>query len=135
MRYYIATKLENSKSHNELRDYLASLGHQCTYDWTFHGPVWTLGYQACQEVADRELEGVECASVVIVLTPAGRGTHVEFGAALGLKKIIIFFSENEAHHDATPELCAFYTQRSIIKVKSKRELWETCRRVMGDARL
>jgi len=108
MKYYIATKLENHAEHNKLRDVLNNRGHQITYDWTYHGPVYSHGLERVREVAQLEINGVLDADVVVVLWPGGRGTHVEMGIALAQQKPVIFVSDVEAHHQATTETCAFY---------------------------
>ena len=72
MKYYIATRLENHAAHNELRDELTKLGHEITYDWTTHGPVWRSGVKVIAQTAVAEMEGVRSADFVIVLLPGGR---------------------------------------------------------------
>lgn len=52
MRYYIATKLERHVEHNQVRDLMSRFGHQITYDWTDHGPVWRSGENRIREVAE-----------------------------------------------------------------------------------
>lgn len=113
MKYYIATKLENHVSHNDLRDWLTSLGHIVTYDWTQHGPVYPLGVDVIREVAEKEIQGVIDADYVIVLWPGGRGTHAELGAAIAANKSVIFYSPVDDHHKATKETCAFYHHPNV----------------------
>lgn len=108
MKYYIATKLENHRTHNRVRDHLTALGHEITYDWTPHGPVFRSGLDRVREVAELETRGVLDADFVVVLWPSGRGTHVELGMAIAANKPVIFISDVEAHHEATTETCAFY---------------------------
>lgn len=108
MKYYIASKLENHPAHNLLRDALAVHGHEITYDWTVHGPVYRSGLARVREVAVDETKGVLDADFVVVLWPGGRGTHVELGMAIAAGKPVIFVSDVEAHHEATTETCAFY---------------------------
>lgn len=86
MRYYIATTLENHAEHNRIRDILNAAGHECTYDWTEHGSLMKFPERRA-EVAQKELNGVIEADVIIVLMPGGRGTHVELGAALASRVI------------------------------------------------
>lgn len=108
MNYYIATKLENWQEHNRLRDVLSARGHNCTYDWTVHGPVYTSGLDRIKRVARLEHQGVADADVVIVLWPGGRGTHVELGMAIALGKDIVLATDVIGHHEPSPETCAFY---------------------------
>jgi len=122
MKYYIATKLENHEQHNQVRDMLAERGHEITYDWTVHGPVWSEGLDRCREVAMLETQGVVDADVVIVLWPGGRGTHAELGIALGCGKMVIFVSDVAGHHEASPDVCAFYYHELVDRCRSIDEI-------------
>lgn len=108
MKYYIATRLENHAAHNVVRDGLSKLGHEITYDWTTHGPVWRKGVDEICRVALLERDGVESADVVIGLLPGGRGTHAEIGIAIGRRVPIILHHADDSMFGATPETCAFY---------------------------
>lgn len=108
MKYYIGTGLENHAQHRELRDELAALGHEITYDWTMHGPVWREGVETIRRTAVAERDGIESADVVIALLPGGRGTHVEIGIAIGRRIPIIIHAPDDSMFGATPETCAFY---------------------------
>ncbi len=111
MKYYIATKLENHVNHNILRDLLTRLGHEITYDWTIHGPVFDKGIEEIERVNELEITGVKEAQVLIVLPncqefniPTGRGTHVELGLALAWNKDIYMIGNKEiikGSHKAT----------------------------------
>lgn len=121
MKYYIATKLENHSEHNLLRDLLNARGHEITYDWTAHGPVWSKGIKAIEEVAELEINGVRDSDFVVVLWPGGRGTHVEMGIAIGVGIPIYFISDVEGHHKADPEICAFYCSPGVIRFRTIEE--------------
>jgi nucleoside 2-deoxyribosyltransferase len=121
LKYYIATKLENHAEHNRIRDLLNARGHECTYDWTHHGPVHSRGLDVVQEVAIAEAKGVIESDVVIVLWPGGRGTHVELGVALGRQIPVILWTEVEGHRVASPETCAFYHHPLVRLVKNQAE--------------
>jgi len=121
MQYYIASKLENHAQVNALRDQLMKLGHTQTYDWTHHGPVFASGLHRVREVSVMESNGVRQADFVVVLWPGGRGTHVEMGMALGLGKTVVFISEDERHHEATTETCAFYHHPLVRRYRSVEE--------------
>ena len=118
MKYYIATKLENHAEHNRLRDLLNAEGHQCTYDWTHHGPVYGSGLERVREVAQHKTQGVLDAEYVFVLWPGGRGTHVELGVALAVGKNVILVSDVDGHHIASPETCAFYHHPLVRRCRS-----------------
>lgn len=118
MKFYIASKLENHAAVEGLRDLLKELGHEVTYDWTVHGPVYRSGLERVREVAIDEAQGVLSADFVVVLWPGGRGTHVEMGMAIAAGKPVIFVSDDERHHEATTETCAFYHHPQVIRVRT-----------------
>lgn len=41
-------------------------------------------------IGERECDGVEIADILIILTPQGRGTHIELGMAIALGKRYTF---------------------------------------------
>jgi hypothetical protein len=108
MNFYIATRLENHAQHNDVRDRLIAMGHELTYDWTKHGPVWRSGCEVIRETAIAERQGVQDADFVVVLLPGGRGTHVELGMALALRTPVIIWAADDSQFGACPETCAFY---------------------------
>ncbi|WP_395739319.1 hypothetical protein [Prosthecobacter sp.] len=124
MKYYIATKLENHAKHNLLMHSLSMLGHECTYDWTKHGPVYSHGLLRVREVATLETQGVLDADMVIVLWPSGRGTHVELGIALGAGIPVHFISDVDGHHEATAETCAFYHHPLVTRHRTQMDFLE-----------
>ena len=122
MKYYIATKLENHAEHNRVRDALNAAGHECTYDWTSHGPVYARGLAVIEQTAQLEHEGVAEADTLIMLWPGGRGTHVELGMAIALQKRCLIVSDVEDHHGATKETCAFYHHPHVEMLRTVDEL-------------
>lgn len=112
MKFYVATRLERAAEHNLVRDTLMKLGHEITYDWTVHGPVWRDGPERIREVAQRELQGVLDADVVVVLLPGGRGTHAELGMALAANKPVLLHGDVHMF-GADPETCAFYHHPNV----------------------
>jgi hypothetical protein len=126
MKFYIATSLKNVEQHNFVRDELIARGHKITYDWTLHGPVYVEGYARCGEVAQLELKGIADADIVIVLNKGSRGTHVELGAALALRKYIVFYSENEEDHLPTDRFCAFYAHPRVSHFRQIEEVIQSC---------
>lgn len=117
MKFYIATRLENYAKHNELRDMLVADGHEITYDWTVHGPVWRNGMKAIRDVALLERGGVRDADFVAALLPGGRGTHAEIGMALAYEKFVFATGPAEMF-GATPETCAFYHDPLVVQCES-----------------
>lgn len=114
MNVYIATSLANHANHNLLRDELAKYQIKLSYDWTLpRDPEIPRS-----EIAWLELQGVKYADLVVVLLPGGRGTHVEFGAALACEKPIIVHGPDEQVCGETGE-CIFFAleeKAEIIKM-------------------
>jgi hypothetical protein len=135
MRYYIATKLERHAEHNQVRDLMARFGHQITYDWTAHGPVWRDGADRIREVSELEMKGVVTADLVIVLLPGGRGTHAELGMALARGKRVLLHSCDPVPLGAAPETCAFYHHPLCLGMTGSFEVLATMANNIAKARL
>lgn len=108
MKFYIASKLENCEQVQYLRDRLKEYGWIHTYDWTQHGSVKSISTEKLREVALKELQGIVDADIVIMLTPQGRGTHVELGMALALNKNVFIWHENDKYFKCTDDTSTFY---------------------------
>lgn len=119
MKYYIATSLANTIEHNFLQGLLYN--HQITYDWTTHGAAWPHGLDRVAEVIRKEIEGVLDADAVIVILPGGRGTHVEMGAAIAAKKIVIIVGQQH-HFECKEGLCGFYHHPDVIRFNTFTEV-------------
>lgn len=111
MRYYIASRIENSENVKSLHALLGAAGWSCTYDWSAHGSVRGEGVTRAtlDRVAQNEIDGVVDADVVIVLLPGGRGTHVELGAAVAVGIPVVLWSPDPERDFSTDErTSAFY---------------------------
>lgn len=112
-RFYIATRLARHAEHNLIRDILVEAGHEITYDWTSHGSVKETCEERLTEVSEAELDGVRDADFVVVLLPAGRGTHAEIGIAEALHKPVYMHSVRPDLFTTTSATCAFYWPRCV----------------------
>jgi len=99
----------------ELHDHLLAAGWEITYDWTVHGSVRgpDVSREQVADVADREVDGVLLAQVVVVLLPGGRGAHVELGVALACaigdgNRVVIWSSTPDVDFGTTEATSAFY---------------------------
>ena len=108
MKFYIASKLENYAQVKKLSEKLKSAGWVHTYDWTVHGSVRESDAELLKEVAKKEFNGVKDADVVIVLTPQGRGTHIELGMAIALNKQIYLCHIDDTYFKCDDNTSAFY---------------------------
>lgn len=89
---YIASTLDNKHRVREIIGLFHSRGVDVTYDWTSHGRVFN--NKELAEIGQKELQGVRDAAVVLLVTPAGLGSHFEAGAAYASgKSLIVLFEE------------------------------------------
>ena len=108
MKFYIASKLENYEQVKSLSNLLKLSGWEHTYDWTVHGSIKETDTPTLKAVGQKEFDGVKNADIVIVLTPQGRGTHVELGMAIALGKTIYICHEDNKYFQCDDNTSAFY---------------------------
>ena len=113
MRFYIASRLENHEQVKNLASRLKPFGWEHTYDWTVHGSVKETNLETIKAVGQREYDGVKNADIVIVLTPQGRGTHVELGMAIALNKVVYICHEDERYFQCDDRTSAFYWLENV----------------------
>ena len=114
MLIYIASRLENYRQVQAVRDALIQDGHVITYDWTQHNSVAQQGIERLKEVAENERRGVVSADAVVVLLPGGRGTHAELGIACALNIPVMLITDNHRAYFLPDEnTCAFYWCRNV----------------------
>ncbi len=92
-KFYIASSFNNIEKVREVSIRLKDKGFIQTYDWTQNERAATL--EDLKEIGEKERIAVLEADFLIVLLPAGKGSHIEFGIALGQGKKIYLFSEND----------------------------------------
>ncbi|MDQ0888577.1 nucleoside 2-deoxyribosyltransferase [Paenibacillus sp. V4I9] len=97
MKFYIASSLRNVGNVRDVAEVLKSRGFAQTYDWTTHSKVDSIS--KLREIGNEEVAGVLDADVVIIMMPAGKGSHVELGIALGTKKKIYLYSSTHEIND------------------------------------
>jgi hypothetical protein len=86
MKLYIAGKLGEEGSVQELMDYFRGLGHEITFDWTKtpHLKPFEENIEASIKCAMEEVRGVQAAELMILLySDRGTGMFIELGVALG----------------------------------------------------
>ncbi|NQD65628.1 group-specific protein [Bacillus haikouensis] len=112
MKFYIASSLKNIHNVRYISEKLKLNGHTHTFDWTTLNPAVSL--EKLQEIGQLEKEAVIQADVVIMLLPAGKGSHIELGIALALDKRIILYS---SHGDINnlDETSSFYHLSQVEK--------------------
>lgn len=108
MRFYISSRLGNREQVRYVADALKRSGWTHTCDWTaFDAPAEDCP-DSLRGIGMQEYEGVRAADVVIVLTPQGRGTHIELGMAIALGKRVYIYHSDDAFFRCDDNTCAFY---------------------------
>lgn len=116
MKYYIAASTDRMHAHNRVRDDLQKAGYEITYDWTTHGNVRDTSVSRFREVAILDTQGIFAADFVLVLLPAGKGTHVELGLSLASRKKVFIHSEDPSIFEPGPQVCVFYHSPNITRL-------------------
>lgn len=107
VKVYVATGYENRATARAVMDVLEEYGWVVTYDWTAsEGPP-------SREMADAEAAGVAEADALVVLLPGGRGTHVELGIAVAMRKLVLLFVADDAELARGGEVCPFYLRAHV----------------------
>ena len=114
MKFYIGSGLKNAKVVNEFSEKLKAHGWEHTYNWTENN-LENESIEELIEYAALEQQAIEESDVVIIILPAGRGTHVELGMAIALNKKIYLYSNNKEEFDIENTV-AFYQIPSIQKI-------------------
>ena len=126
MKFYIASKLTNHKRVTNLANLLKLLGWEHTYDWTVRDSIEEI--RTLKAVGQKDFNGVRNADVVIVLTPEGKGTHVELGMAIALNKIVYICHEDDKYFLCDDNTSVFYWLPNVVQfVGSIEELAEKLR--------
>ncbi|MEL3971915.1 group-specific protein [Rossellomorea oryzaecorticis] len=112
MNFYIASSFKNIDNVRYISEQLKAAGHNQTYDWTKHDRA--ASFDELKEIGQKEKEAVMKSDVVIVLLPAGKGSHIELGIALGLNKRIILHSPRGEVNDFS-ETSTFYHLAEVEK--------------------
>jgi nucleoside 2-deoxyribosyltransferase len=112
MKFYIASSLKNTDNVRMVASELLSHGWVQTYDWT--KAIQVNSISQLREIGREEMRGVLDADLVIVMIPAGKGSHVELGLALGAQKKVLLYS---ADHDINniENTCSFYQLHEVVQ--------------------
>ncbi|SHI00447.1 group-specific protein [Virgibacillus chiguensis] len=109
MNFYIASSFKNIESVRYIRGLFIKDGHVLTYDWTKNDRASTIEALKC--IGQKQKDAVIAADVIIVLLPAGKGSHIEMGIALGRRKKSFFI------HQIKKSIILLQQAHSIIYLK------------------
>ncbi|WP_058308238.1 hypothetical protein [Gracilibacillus massiliensis] len=112
-RFYIASSFKNFKTVQFVSNQLKDKGYIQTYDWTRNERATT--FEDLREIGIQEKNAVMDADFIIILLPAGKGSHIELGIALGQsKKIFLYSPNNEVDNFETTS--TFYHLSEVQKI-------------------
>lgn len=92
-KIYIASSFTNIDSVRYVSSKLVNKGYELTYDWTENERA--ASFEALTEIGQKERTGVKEADFLIMLQPAGKGSHIQLGIALGQGKRIFLYSPDK----------------------------------------
>lgn len=114
MKFYIGSGFKNCKLVNYYSKRLKENSWEHTYNWTNN----IENYDTIEDLIQYsvlEQEGINNSDVVIILLPAGRGTHIELGIALALNKKI-FLCSNTEDEFTIENTVNFYQLPNIVRL-------------------
>ncbi|WP_261134316.1 nucleoside 2-deoxyribosyltransferase [Bacillus sp. Marseille-Q3570] len=97
MKFYIASSFKNIDIVRYISEQLIAKGYIQTFDWTKHEKAST--FEELKQIGEQEKDAVIESDFIVVILPAGKGSHIELGIALGLNKKVILFSPNNEVYD------------------------------------
>lgn len=114
MKFYIASSFANKDKVREAASLLKQAGHVQTYDWTAN--LRASSVKELEVYGTLEKKAVLEADFTIVLLPAGKGSHIELGMALGQGKRVYLLSEAEELFDFEVTSTFYYLPEVCILV-------------------
>ncbi|MDV2582390.1 nucleoside 2-deoxyribosyltransferase [Alkalibacillus haloalkaliphilus] len=96
-KFYVASSFKNKDTVRRVNNELKNKGFISTYDWTQNERASTI--HDLKVIGQEEKNAVIEADFIIVLLPGGKGSHIEFGIALGQGKRIYLYSSNDEVND------------------------------------
>lgn len=114
MNFYIGSGMKNCELVNYYSKILEEKGWKHTYNWAKN----INGDEAIKDLIEYsklEQQGIIDSDVVIILLPAGRGTHIELGMALALNKKIFLCSETKEEFNIKNTV-NFYQLPNIVRL-------------------
>ena len=117
MKFYIGSGFKNVDRVRDLSNELKKLG------WTYNWAEVEVGSETREELVTYsrlELAAIEDSDIVIIILPAGRGTHIEMGYAMALGKRIVLYTSDEEEF-SLDNTVNFYQIPEIEKIVGDKE--------------
>lgn len=93
MKFYIASSRINKEKVRYVSKKLKEEGFIQSYDWTQNENIATL--EELADIGQKETNAVMESDFVVVLLPAGKGSHTELGIAIGIGKKVFLYSPDK----------------------------------------
>ena len=90
MKFYIASGFANIATVRHASDLLRRAGHVQTYDWTQNDRA--IDIDTLRKIGTVEFEAILACDVLLLILPAGKGSHTELGIALAAGKQIYIYA-------------------------------------------
>ena len=116
MNFYISSRLSNVDQVRHVASLLKRNGWTQTCDWTDFDFSAEDSSDTLQMIGERDYDGIQAADIVIVLTPQGRGTHIELGMAIALGKKVYIYHRDDFYFKCNDTTCAFYWLPQVKQV-------------------
>lgn len=97
MKFYVASSFKNVENVRYISQELKNHGFVQTYDWTVYGRTSELA--DLERIGSLEKRAVMDSDIVIILLPAGKGSHIEMGMALAAGRKVFLYSPDDAVYD------------------------------------
>ena len=132
-KFYIASSLKNVANVKYVSDQLKEMGFIHSYDWTQNDKVTSIDQM--RDIGWKEMAAVKKSNFIVVLLPAGKGSHIEMGIALGNSIKTYLYSPNDELNDIE-KTCTFYHQDGVHKCNGTLEeliqyIWRDQKTVEG----
>lgn len=114
MKFYIGSGFKNCELVNYYSKKLEENEWENTYNWTKNINK-DITIEDLKEISKLEQTGISDSDVVIILLPAGRGTHIELGMGLALNKKLFLCSETKEEF-SVENTVNFYQLPNIIRL-------------------
>ncbi|MBA4535932.1 nucleoside 2-deoxyribosyltransferase [Bacillus aquiflavi] len=111
-KFYVASSFQDKETVRYVNQYLKDKGFTHTYDWTQNERAST--FENLKSIGHQERNAVLESDFIIVILPAGKGSHIKLGIALGQgKKIYLYSPDGEVNNFDTTS--TFYHLPEVSK--------------------
>lgn len=97
IKFYIASSFANKEKVRAAADSLKEYGYIQTFDWTAN--LRAASIDELKSYGELERRAVLESDFLVVLLPAGKGSHIEMGIAIGQGLPVYLVSETEEFFD------------------------------------